>query len=317
MREKPKQRAVRLVVPPPSIDSCHPADGRKVAVNESMSPLISCGRRVLDLSQPRIMGILNVTPDSFSDGGELFRDHQVDTDALLKRAESMVSAGADILDVGGESTRPGAERVCETEELDRVLTAVQALSSRIETIISVDSSSPSVMRESASLGAGLLNDVRGFRRPGALEAAAKSGLAVCAMHMQGEPGTMQNQPTYGDVVEDIVAFLTRRLTELEAAGIPRDRILVDPGFGFGKTAEQNFELLARLESLQSIGVPVLVGLSRKSMISSVLDRAPSERLFASVALATIAAERGARIVRVHDVGETADALAMWQTMSQS
>ena len=281
-----------------------------------MGPLIPCGQRVLDLSQPRIMGILNVTPDSFSDGGELFRHQRVDTDALLKRAERMVSAGADILDIGGESTRPGAETVSETEELDRVLTAVQALASRIETIISVDSSSPAVMRESASLGAGLLNDVRGFRRPGALQVAAETGLAVCVMHMQGEPDTMQNQPTYGDVVDDISAFFTERLAELDTAGVARDRILIDPGFGFGKTAEQNFELLAKLEAMGSMGMPVLVGLSRKSMISSVLDRAPSERLFASVALATMAVERGARIVRVHDVAETADALAIWQRVSQ-
>lgn len=282
-----------------------------------MGPLITCGTRALDLSQPRIMGILNVTPDSFSDGGQLFQNHGVDTDALLRRAEQMLSAGADILDVGGESTRPGATPVSEEEELERVLTAVEALTTRFETIISVDTSTPRVMRESAILGAGLLNDVRGFRRPGALAAAAESGLALCLMHMQGEPDTMQVAPSYGDVMGDVEEFFDGRLTELASAGIQLDQVIVDPGFGFGKTADQNFELLARLEELVARGHPVLVGLSRKSMISSVLDREPEERIFASVALATMAVERGARIVRVHDVAATADALAMWQSLNQS
>ena len=282
-----------------------------------MGPLITCGTRALDLSQPRIMGILNVTPDSFSDGGQLFQNHGVDTDALLRRAEQMLSAGADILDVGGESTRPGATPVSEEEELERVLTAVEALTTRFETIISVDTSTPRVMRESASLGAGLLNDVRGFRRPGALAAAAESGLALCLMHMQGEPDTMQVAPSYDDVMGEVEGFFDGRFTELASAGIQLDQVIVDPGFGFGKTADQNFELLARLEELVARGHPVLVGLSRKSMISSVLDREPEERIFASVALATMAVERGARIVRVHDVAATADALAMWQSLNQS
>ena len=282
-----------------------------------MGPLITCGTRALDLSQPRIMGILNVTPDSFSDGGQLFQNHGVDTDALLRRAEQMLSAGADILDVGGESTRPGATPVSEEEELERVLTAVEALTTRFETIISVDTSTPRVMRESAILGAGLLNDVRGFRRPGALAAAAESGLALCLMHLQGEPDTMQVAPSYDDVMGDVEEFFDGRLTELASAGIQLDQVIVDPGFGFGKTADQNFELLARLEELVARGHPVLVGLSRKSMISSVLDREPEERIFASVALATMAVERGARIVRVHDVAATADALAMWQSLNQS
>lgn len=282
-----------------------------------MGPLITCGTRVLDLSQPRIMGILNVTPDSFSDGGQLFQNHGVDTDALLRRAEQMLSAGADILDVGGESTRPGATPVPEDEELERVLTAVEALTTRFETIISVDSSTPRVMRESAALGAGLLNDVRGFRRPGALAAAADTGLALCLMHMQGEPDTMQVAPSYDHVMRDVEGFFDGRLDELVSAGIKLDQVIIDPGFGFGKTADQNFELLARLEELVTRGHPVLVGLSRKSMISSVLNRAPKQRVFASVALATMAVERGARIVRVHDVAATADALAMWQAVNQS
>jgi len=274
---------------------------------------IPCGARTLDLSRPRIMGVLNVTPDSFSDGGQLYRDGRVNTDALLTRAEQMLAEGADILDVGGESTRPGAAEVSEAEELDRVVTAVEALARHCDTIISVDTSTPSVMRESARCGAGLLNDVRGFQRPQALQTAADSGLALCVMHMQGEPDTMQTAPAYDEVVQDIAEFLSQRLAAVTAVGIDLDRVIIDPGFGFGKTAEQNFELLARLSELKGIGQPVLVGLSRKSMISSVLDRPPEQRMVASVALALMAVERGARIVRVHDVAATFDALSMWQT----
>ena len=275
---------------------------------------IACGARTLDLSRPRIMGVLNVTPDSFSDGGQLYRDGRVDTDVLLARAEKMLAEGADILDVGGESTRPGASAVSEAEELDRVVTAVEALAQHCDTIISVDTSTPSVMTESARCGAGLLNDVRGFRRPQALQAAADSGLALCVMHMQGEPGTMQTAPAYSDVLQDISEFLSLRLADMGAVGIDLDRVVIDPGFGFGKTAEQNFELLARLEAVCNQRQPVLVGLSRKSMISSVLDRPPEQRMVASVALALMAVERGARIVRVHDVAATFDALSMWQTI---
>ena len=275
---------------------------------------IACGARTLDLSRPRIMGVLNVTPDSFSDGGQLYRDGHVDTDALLTRAEQMLAEGADILDVGGESTRPGAAVVGEAEELDRVVTAVETVAQHCDTIISVDTSTPSVMRESARCGAGLLNDVRGFQRPQALQAAVDTGLALCVMHMQGEPDTMQTGPTYSDVVQDVAEFLSQRLADVSGVGIDLDRVIIDPGFGFGKTAEQNFELLARLSELQGIGQPVLVGLSRKSMISSVLDRLPEQRMVASVALALMAVERGARIVRVHDVAATFDALSMWQTM---
>ena len=275
---------------------------------------IACGARRLDLSRPRIMGVLNVTPDSFSDGGQLYRDGRVDTDVLLARAEKMLAEGADILDVGGESTRPGAAAVSEAEELDRVVTAVEALAQHCDTIISVDTSTPSVMTESARCGAGLLNDVRGFRRPQALQAAADSGLALCVMHMQGEPDTMQTAPAYTDVVHDVSEFLSQRLADVSTVGIDLDRVIIDPGFGFGKTAEQNFELLARLEALCNQRQPVLVGLSRKSMISSVLDRPPEQRMAASVALALMAVERGARIVRVHDVAATFDALSMWQTI---
>lgn len=282
-----------------------------------MTGHLQCGSRSIDLASPVVMGILNVTPDSFSDGGELYRDRRVDLDALLGRAQSMVNAGAQMLDVGGESTRPGAETVSENEELDRVLAAVEALSARFDIIVSVDTSTPRVMTECARLGAGFLNDIRGFRRPGALEAAAETGLPVCIMHMQGEPRTMQVAPAYPDLIADVRAFLEERVAACARAGIPKQRIVIDPGFGFGKTADQNFEMLMRLRELSFDSLPLLAGLSRKSMIASVLDRGPAERLYASVGLAMIAVERGARIVRVHDVAATVDALAMWQALPRS
>ena len=279
-----------------------------------MSTVITCGERTLDLSQPIIMGVLNVTPDSFSDGGQLYRGAALSHSLLLKRAEQMVLDGAQLLDVGGESTRPGATPVSESEELDRVLGAVEALTRHVDAVISVDTSTPSVMTESARLGAGLLNDVRGFRRPGALEAASATGLPVCIMHMQGEPDTMQQNPEYDDVMSGVRDFFTDRLNACEAAGLSRGQVILDPGFGFGKTAEHNFHLLARLKELCLTEQPILVGLSRKSMIASVVDKSPEERVFASVALALMAVERGASIVRVHDVAATADALAMWRAL---
>ena len=279
-----------------------------------MSTVIICGERMLDLSQPTIMGVLNVTPDSFSDGGQLYQGAALSHSLLLKRAEQMVLDGAQLLDVGGESTRPGATPVSESEELDRVLGAVEALTRHVDAVISVDTSTPSVMTESARLGAGLLNDVRGFRRPGALEAASATGLPVCIMHMQGEPDTMQQNPEYDDVMSGVRDFFTDRLNACEAAGLSQGQVILDPGFGFGKTAEHNFHLLARLKELCLTEQPILVGLSRKSMIASVLDKSPEERVFASVALALMAVERGASIVRVHDVAATADALAMWRAL---
>ena len=281
-----------------------------------MYPSLQCGDRELDLSYPVVMGILNITPDSFSDGGQLYRYGRVDLDALIRRAEHMVDAGAAMLDIGGESTRPGAATVSEAEELDRVLIAVEAVASRLDVIISVDSSTPRVMTESALRGAGFLNDVRGFRRPGAMAAARDSGLPLCIMHMQGEPDSMQANPRYDDVLADIQRFFSERLAACNDCDIPADRIVIDPGFGFGKTPAQNFELLARLPELSVLGRPLLVGLSRKSMIASVLDRTPEERTPASIGLAMLAAERGARILRVHDVRETADALAMWRALPQ-
>ncbi|MDB2643319.1 dihydropteroate synthase [Luminiphilus sp.] len=282
-----------------------------------MSTVITCGARTLDLSRPTIMGVLNVTPDSFSDGGALYQGAALSQDLLLKRAEQMVLDGAQVLDVGGESTRPGASPVSEAEERDRVLGAIEALTRHVDALVSVDTSTPSVMTESARLGAGLLNDVRGFRRPGALQAAAATGLPLCMMHMQGEPDTMQQNPQYDDVMSGVRHFFDDRLTACEAAGIARERVIFDPGFGFGKTAEHNFHLLAHLRDLCLGGHPILVGLSRKSMIASVLDRAPEERVYASVALALMAVERGASIVRVHDVAATADALAMWGALPRS
>jgi dihydropteroate synthase len=275
---------------------------------------LSCGGRFLDLSTPRIMGVLNVTPDSFSDGGQLFSDGQLHIDALCRRAEAMLAAGADILDIGGESTRPGAAVVSEDEELDRVLPAVEALAARFDTIISLDTSTPAVMRDGAARGASLINDVRALCRPGALEAAAETGLPVCLMHMQGEPDTMQQAPRYDSVVEDVAAFLTARAEVCMAAGIPEQAILLDPGFGFGKTVEHNFALLAGLPALAGLGYPLLAGLSRKSMIAKVIAEPALDRLPASVTLAVLAAERGARILRVHDVAATSDGLAMLMAM---
>ena len=282
-----------------------------------MTRSLQCGSRSLDLTLPSVMGILNITPDSFSDGGDLYYDNKIDLDALLGRAQAMVDAGALMLDVGGESTRPGAAAVTEAEEMDRVLTAVELLVERFEVIVSVDTSTPKLMTECARLGAGFLNDIRAFRRPGALEAAAETGLPLCVMHMQGEPCSMQLSPEYLDVIADVRHFLEERVAACMQAGIKEERIVLDPGFGFGKTSDQNFEMLARLGEVSFGQRPLLVGLSRKSMIATVLDRNPSERLYASVGLAMIAVERGAHILRVHDVAATVDALAMWRALPRS
>ena len=228
----------------------------------------------------------------------------------------MVVAGARILDIGGESTRPGAEPVSEQEELDRVLGALAVLSSRVDAIYSIDTSSPTVMQQSAALGAGMINDVRALSRPEAIATVADLGLPVCLMHMRGDPATMQQAPTYTDVVEEVRAFFQERLRLCVEGGIEKGNILLDPGFGFGKSVGHNFELLRRLSDLAVADLPLLVGLSRKSMITGVIDRAVDKRMPASVALALMAVDRGARIVRVHDVAETVDALAMWSTVEQ-
>jgi dihydropteroate synthase len=251
------------------------------------------------------MGILNATPDSFSDGG---RYRQLD--AALRHAEAMVLAGATLIDVGGESTRPGAAVVSVAEELERVAPVVEVIARELDVIVSVDTSTPEVMLETARLGAGLINDVRALRRPGALEAATETGLPVCLMHMLGEPGTMQNDPHYEDLVGEVCAFLAERMAHCEAAGIAADRIILDPGFGFAKTLEHNLSLFKHMPALLALGRPLLVGVSRKSMIGAVLNRPVGERLHGGLALAALAMTKGARILRVHDVAETADVVRM-------
>ncbi|EIK53051.1 dihydropteroate synthase [Stutzerimonas stutzeri TS44] len=266
---------------------------------------LPCGSRVLDLSRPQVMGILNVTPDSFSDGGRYALQ-----DAALKHAESMVRAGATLLDVGGESTRPGARAVSPTEELERVAPVVEAIARELDVVISVDTSTPAVIREVARLGAGLINDVRSLRRDGALDAALDSGLPVCLMHMRGEPGDMQDDPQYADVTTEVCDFLAQRMAECVAAGIKAERIVLDPGFGFAKTLAHNLSLFRHLERLHALGRPLLVGVSRKTMIGKVLGREVNERLYGSLALAALAVAKGAQIIRVHDVAETVDVVRM-------
>lgn len=267
------------------------------------------GNKSLSTDIPQVMGILNVTPDSFSDGGQLWRKG-LDAEALLQRAQAMVSAGASMLDVGGESTRPGAAPVSVQEELDRVIPAVELLRRELDVVISVDTSSPEVMQEAARAGCGLINDVRALSRPGALEAAAATRLPVCLMHMQGQPETMQQDPRYRQIVTEVRDYLSARLTACEEAGIARERIMLDPGFGFGKTLEHNLTLLQHLPDLAVDGLPLLVGLSRKSMIDKALGRPVDQRLAASLSLAAIAVLKGAWIIRVHDVPETYDAVMM-------
>ncbi|SCZ33180.1 MULTISPECIES: dihydropteroate synthase [unclassified Pseudomonas] len=269
------------------------------------STRLPCGNRVLDLAHAHVMGILNVTPDSFSDGG---RFNQLD--AALRHAEAMVAEGATLIDVGGESTRPGARAVSPTEELERVAPIVERIHRELDVIISVDTSTPAVMRETARLGAGLINDVRSLRRDGALDAAAATGLPVCLMHMLGEPGTMQNDPHYEDVTREVGEFLVERLDRCAAAGIPAERIILDPGFGFAKTLAHNLSLFKHMEALHALGRPLLVGVSRKSMIGNALGRPVGERLYGGLALAALALAKGARILRVHDVAETMDVVRM-------
>ena len=259
--------------------------------------------RELDMSRCHVMGVLNVTPDSFSDGGQYNRP-----DAALVRARQMVADGATFIDIGGESTRPGATPVSLQEELDRVCPVVEAAARELDAVISVDTSAPEVMAETAKLGAGLINDVRALQRDGAPEVAAKTGIPGCIMHIQGEPDTMQDRPEYRNVRREVSAFLTERIRVAEQAGIRPENILLDPGFGFGKSLEHNLQLLASLEQMHILGHPLLVGVSRKSMLGHITGREVNERLPASLAAATIAAMKGASIIRVHDVRETVDAI---------
>ncbi len=257
----------------------------------------------LQFDVPAVMGILNVTPDSFSDGGRF-----AGRDSALRQAEAMSRDGAAIIDVGGESTRPGATDVSEQEELDRVLPVIEAVVDAVDVPVSIDTSKPAVMRAAVGAGAAMINDIRALREDGALEAAVELQRPVCLMHMQGQPRTMQRQPGYGDVVAEVAEFLAERVRACAAAGLAEDKIIVDPGFGFGKTPRHNIELLANLRQLRSVGRPILVGLSRKSTLGELTGRDVGDRLPASIAAAVFAVVEGARIVRVHDVRETVDAM---------
>lgn len=262
------------------------------------------------MTGPQVMGILNITPDSFSDGGDF-----VSVGRALERAERMVEEGATIIDVGGESTRPGAEPVPEAVEIARVVPVIEALAPRVEVPISIDTSKPAVMRAAAGAGAGMINDVYALRAPGALQAAAETALPVCLMHMQGQPQTMQQHPEYADLVAEVLAFLQARVAACEQAGILRDRLLIDPGFGFGKTLAHNLTLLARLDRLTGLGLPLLVGLSRKSMLGTLTGRDMLGRVPAGVAAATLALARGAAIIRTHDVSATYDAVRVFTAVA--
>lgn len=268
--------------------------------------------RVLDMARCHVMGILNVTPDSFSDGGRFNRP-----DAALARARQMVADGAAFIDVGGESTRPGAAEVSVAEELDRVCPVVEAIARELDAVISVDTSAPEVMAEAAKLGAGLINDVRALQRDGAPEVVAAAGIPVCIMHIQGEPDSMQDNPEYRNVRREVSSFLTERMRVAEAAGVRPDNIILDPGFGFGKTLEHNLQLLNSLEQLHILGHPLLVGVSRKSMLGHITGREVNERLPASLAAATISAMKGASIIRAHDVWETVDAVRVVTAMKEA
>ncbi len=268
--------------------------------------------KVLDLSVPRIMGILNFTPDSFSDSGQFYQ-----LDKALIQVEKMLNAGADIIDIGGESTRPNAEEVSVEQELERVVPLVEAVRRRFDCWISVDTSKPQVMAESAKVGMDLINDIRALQEPQALETAVKLGLPVCLMHMQGQPRTMQNNPQYQNVLEEVLQFLQKRTALCIQAGIKAENIIWDVGFGFGKSVQHNYKLLQQLSRFTAQGYPVLAGLSRKSMIGAVLDKSVEQRVVGSAAGALIAAMNGATILRVHDVDATADALKVWQATQQA
>jgi len=272
---------------------------------------LDCGPHRLNLGRPAVMGIINTTPDSFSDGGR-----HLDPGAAVDAAHEMVAAGAAIIDVGGESTRPGADSVSVDEERRRVLPVIRRLVNELSVPVSIDTSKPQLMREMAAEGCGMINDVFALRLPGALDAAADTGLPICLMHMLGEPRTMQAEPAYDNVVTEVLGFLRSRVAECEAVGIERQRLIIDPGFGFGKTVSHNATLLAELAAFKTLGLPLLAGLSRKSLIAAMGVTTPAGRLAASVALAVLAVERGAQIVRVHDVASTVDALKMLDLLEQ-
>jgi dihydropteroate synthase len=293
-------RAMLFTIPEPRIPTMF-----------DISPQLDCAGRVLVLDRPRVVGIVNVTPDSFSDGGEY-----ASVDAAVAHALRLAEEGADVLDIGGESTRPGAQAVPLEEELARVVPVIERLAKRTELPISIDTSKPEVMRAAVAAGAGMINDVYALRREGALETAAALGVPVVLMHMQGEPRSMQDAPDYEDVVADVHRFLAERIFSAEMAGIAKKKIVVDPGFGFGKTTAHNLALLARFERFADLGVPVLAGLSRKRSIGEMTGREdPQARVLGSVAAHLIAAQRGAAILRVHDVAATVDALSVWNAVA--
>ncbi len=281
-----------------------------------MMSYLDCGDRRLSLKQPVVMGILNVTPDSFSDGGELFSQDQLSLEKATARARAMVAEGAAIIDVGGESTRPGAESITIQQELNRVAPVVERICSELDVAVSVDTSTPAVMREAAALGAHLINDVRALHRSGALCTAQELGLPVSLMHMKGEPGHMQDDPHYEDVVEEVIAFLAERIRVCQDAGIAKEKIIIDPGFGFGKSLQHNLILLNRLARLEVLDAPILVGLSRKSTIGKIVGRESHERLNGSLSAAVLAVSNGARIVRVHDVRPTVEALQVLRAVTE-
>ena len=270
---------------------------------------VPCGDRELDLSRTHVMGILNITPDSFSDGGRYNR-----LDAALLRVQQMLEAGATLIDVGGESTRPGAALVSVQEEVDRVVPVVEAIKARFDTVVSIDTSTAEVIRGAAAVGAGLINDIRALQREGAMQAAVDTGLAVCLMHMQGDPQTMQQAPVYESVLDEVNSFLELRVQACLDAGIDRRCLVLDPGFGFGKSLQHNLELFAAMQQVRPLDLPLLVGVSRKSMIGQALDRPVDQRLSGGLALAVLAVSRGARIIRVHDVAETVDAVRMTEAV---
>ncbi|MCG6401966.1 dihydropteroate synthase [Vibrio fluvialis] len=274
---------------------------------------IQTATKTLELDRPHVMGILNTTPDSFSDGGSY-----TTLDKALERAQKMIAAGVSIIDIGGESTRPGAPEVSLEEELERVIPIVKAIRECNQDVwISVDTSKAEVMRQAVAAGADLINDIRSLTEPGALEVAAAANVPVCIMHMKGQPKTMQQNPQYHDLMAEVEAFLLERMAACEAAGIARENIILDPGFGFGKSIEHNYHLLANLEQFHRFGLPVLAGMSRKSMIFKLLDKKPADCMVASVTCASIAAMKGAQIIRVHDVEETLEAMTIIETMNKN
>lgn len=272
---------------------------------------LNCPSLNLDLSTPHVMGILNVTPDSFSDGGKFN-----ELDYALAQVERMIKDGATIIDIGGESTRPGSKQVNDAEELARVIPVLKAIKKRFNILVSIDTSKASVMREAIAAGADIINDVRALQNEGCLAAVAQSNVPICLMHMQGLPNNMQNNPNYNNLIEEIMSFFQQRIASCLKAGISKERLIIDPGFGFGKTLEQNFHLLANLSTFAELELPILAGLSRKSMIGNLLNREVENRLAGSLSTAVIAALKGAHIIRVHDVQETADALNILKAVTK-